>query len=170
MRHKKFSSVGNILDPKKLYKTKRKIKSIIVHCTATRPSVSYGAKRCDRDHERRWSRPGRPSGIGYHYVVRRNGTLEKGRWVDYMGAHTRGHNKDSIGTTYEGGLDHNGYEQKQGMTARQERTMVATLKTLRKLYNVDIKNIKGHNEHPHVNKACPCTPMNILRDRLKECS
>lgn len=52
----------------------------------------------------RWHRQRGWLGIGYHYVIRRNGTTEKGREDDRPGAHTRGHNKHSIGVCLVGGV------------------------------------------------------------------
>lgn len=42
------------------------------------------------------------SGIGYHYLIRANGTVEMGRPVDAQGAHTLGYNEDSIGICLTG--------------------------------------------------------------------
>ena len=44
-------------------------------------------------------------GIGYHYVIRRDGSIEKGRPEWMIGAHCVNHNAHSIGICYEGGLD-----------------------------------------------------------------
>lgn len=41
--------------------------------------------------------------IGYHYVIRRDGSIEKGRPDDMVGAHTSGQNANSLGICYEGG-------------------------------------------------------------------
>ena len=51
-----------------------KKKGIIIHCSATKPSMDIGVKEINEWHlQRGWS------GIGYHYVIRRNGDLETGR-------------------------------------------------------------------------------------------
>lgn len=36
--------------------------------------------------------------IGYHFVIKQDGTIEIGRPLEKMGAHCKGHNKTSIGT------------------------------------------------------------------------
>jgi N-acetylmuramoyl-L-alanine amidase len=41
--------------------------------------------------------------IGYHYVIRRDGTVEPGRDEDAQGAHVRGWNEFSIGICLVGG-------------------------------------------------------------------
>ena len=45
------------------------------------------------------------NGIGYHYYVRKDGTVLGTRSFEIVGAHCRGHNAHSIGICYEGGLD-----------------------------------------------------------------
>jgi len=55
-------------------KTPRFVDTLIIHCAATPPSMDIGAKEIDRWHkEQGWSE------IGYHFVIRRDGTIEKGR-------------------------------------------------------------------------------------------
>ena len=36
-------------------------------------------------------------GLGYHQVILRNGTVEKGRPEFWLGAHVKGHNHESLG-------------------------------------------------------------------------
>ena len=45
------------------------------------------------------------SGIGYHYLIRMDGSVERGRPEDAVGAHAKGHNDDSIGICLAGNLD-----------------------------------------------------------------
>ena len=78
----------------------RKINKIIVHCSATPEGRNVSAATIDKWHkERGWS------GIGYHYVVKLDGSIEYGRMVDKVGDHCKGHNKSSIGICYIGGCD-----------------------------------------------------------------
>ncbi len=78
----------------------RDIDTIILHMAATKPSMDVGADDIRRWHvaERGWD------DIGYHYVIRRDGTIERGRPVETPGAHAYGHNKTSIGVCLVGGL------------------------------------------------------------------
>ena len=46
------------------------------------------------------------SGIGYHYVVRKSGTIERGRPRDTIGAHAQGFNSCSIGINIVGDFEH----------------------------------------------------------------
>ena len=63
----------------------RKIDSIIVHCSATKAGQDFTAADIDRWHRERGF-----NGIGYHYVIRLDGRLEKGREIDYWGSFFRG--------------------------------------------------------------------------------
>jgi N-acetyl-anhydromuramyl-L-alanine amidase AmpD len=45
------------------------------------------------------------AGIGYHYVIRKDGTIERGRPRDTIGAHSYGHNKTSIGINLVGNFE-----------------------------------------------------------------
>ena len=45
------------------------------------------------------------AGIGYHYVIRKDGTIEQGRRPLAVGAHAYHHNKNSIGICVAGNFD-----------------------------------------------------------------
>ena len=124
----------------------RRIDEIIIHCTATIEGKNFKAKDIDKWHKQRgWK------GIGYHYVVDLDGTIEKGRPESEIGAHTVGHNRYSIGVVYVGGLDKNG----KPKDTRTEEQKEALLEILRQLLSKYPKaTIHGHNEF--AKKACPC--------------
>ena len=86
----------------------RGITTIAVHCAATTPDMDIGAATIDRWHKERGF-----SSIGYHYVIRRDGTLETGRPLNTPGAHVQGHNAHSIGICLAGGVDQAGKPEKQ---------------------------------------------------------
>lgn len=90
----------------------REIKSIILHCSATPEGKDFTVADITRWHKERGFRT-----IGYHYVVYRDGTVHKGRPVEQIGAHCEGHNKDSIGVCYIGGLMADGNTPKDTRTA-----------------------------------------------------
>jgi hypothetical protein len=79
----------------------RTITLIIVHCSAVRPDQTSSAAQIDTWHRKdnHWK-----LGIGYHYVVRRDGEIESGRPEWMVGAHCLNHNAHSIDVCYEGGL------------------------------------------------------------------
>lgn len=45
------------------------------------------------------------SGIGYHFYIRANGDVYRGRPIGVVGAHCIGHNKDSLGICFEGNYE-----------------------------------------------------------------
>lgn len=45
------------------------------------------------------------AGIGYHFVIRTDGSIERGRPEDKVGAHAKGFNHDSIGINVAGTFD-----------------------------------------------------------------
>lgn len=124
----------------------RTITLIIIHCSAVRPNQTSSAAQIDQWHKKRgWKC------IGYHYVIRRDGTIERGRPESMVGAHCLNHNQHSIGVCYEGGLDVNG-KAADTRTPEQKAAMRALLVELKQSYPRAL--IMGHNVF--ANKACPC--------------
>lgn len=129
----------------------RKITKIIVHCSATPEGRDYTVVDIDRWHRQRgWK------GIGYHYIVYRNGSVHAGRDVAEIGAHCTGQNATSIGVCYIGGYAADGKTPKDTRTPAQKaalRDLVELLKT-----EYPTATIHGHREFAH--KACPCFDVN----------
>jgi len=124
----------------------RQITKIIVHCTATREGQTVTVADVIKWHKARGFNT-----IGYHYLIDLNGTLWTGRSEELAGAHTEGHNANSIGICYVGGLDAN-LKPKDTRTDEQKKILLSTLKYLKKKY--PNATIHGHSEF--ANKACPC--------------
>lgn len=124
----------------------RKLDEIIVHCTATPEGKSFTAADVDRWHRQRGF-----DGIGYHYLVRLDGTVEAGRPVSKVGAHCLGHNAHSIGVCYVGGLAADGRTPKDTRTPAQRTALRQLVERLRREYG--IAAVHGHNEYAA--KACP---------------
>ena len=128
----------------------RIISLIIIHCSAVRPDQRSSAAQIDTWHRQR----GFHLGIGYHYVVRRNGQIELGRPEFMVGAHCVNHNAHSIGVCYEGGLDIRG-QPADTRTAEQKTSLRALLEDLHRRYPKAL--IVGHHDlNPE--KPCPCIP------------
>ena len=123
----------------------RKITKIIVHCADT--PEGRDDKAADM---RRWHKARGFNDIGYHYVVDLDGTIEPGRDVTIAGAHTTGHNADSIGVCYIGGADTD-MKPKDTRTEEQKTALRLLLKYLVQKYP-DAK-IYGHRDFAQ--KACP---------------
>ena len=155
---------------------KRRIDRIIIHCSAVRPDQTSSAKQIDAWHRARgWKM------IGYHYVIRRDGTIEKGRAEEMVGAHTKGYNRNSIAICYEGGLrptpltpsrsaslgrgsDYHTavkYLPADTRTPEQKRALRELIRELKTRY--PNATVHGHNEFAQ--KACPCFPA---RDEYSE--
>lgn len=138
-------------DGETLKKSKRYIKEIIVHCTATREGVNQTVEQIRKYHTAKPPMGRGWSDIGYHYVVYLDGTIHEGRNVNISGAHCTGHNANSIGVVYVGGLDAKG-NAKDTRTNAQKDGLLKLLKDLKKLYPK--ATIHGHREYAQ--KACPC--------------
>ena len=126
----------------------RQINSIIIHCSATKPSMNVGV-----DEIRDWHQDRGWSDIGYHWVIRRDGTVEKGRPEYIAGAHARGHNQDSIGICLVGGINEDG-KPDCNYTSAQYRALNDTINGIYGRYNIN--EVLGHRDLPGVTKECPC--------------
>ena len=77
-----------------------KITHIVVHYTATYADQNLTAADIDKMHRARgWQM------IGYHWIIRRDGTIEPGRPESMVGAHVGGQNTGKIGISWIGGLE-----------------------------------------------------------------
>lgn len=152
----------------------RDIDLFVVHCSATKPSQDIGVDWIRRIHVRdnRWS------DVGYHYVIKRDGTIQQGRPVERPGAHTKGHNMHTIGICLAGGLGDDGsivegYD--HAFTRDQECAMRRLLRYLWAQY--PDAGITGHRDlSPDKNhdgvitkdewlKNCPCFDVSQLFSR-----
>ena len=124
----------------------RQITEIIIHCSATPIGKNYTVEDIDKWHKAKgWK------GIGYHYVIYLDGSVHKGRPEEEIGAHCKGHNSNSIGVCYIGGLDEFG-EPEDTRTDKQKEALIVLLKALKTKYPA--ATIHGHREFAA--KACPC--------------
>ena len=125
----------------------RSITLLIIHCSAVRPGQTSSARQIDQWHRRRgWKC------IGYHYVVRRDGSIEPGRAETDVGAHCKNHNKYSLGICYEGGLDADGHPC-DTRTPAQKQSLTTLLKQLKTRYPHAC--IASHHTFDPF-KPCPC--------------
>ena len=126
----------------------RLITLIVIHCSAVKPDQMSSVAQIDTWHHDR----GYKFGVGYHYVIRRDGSIEAGRPEWMVGAHCVNHNKYSIGVCYEGGLDARG-QPADTRTAAQKATLRQLLTDLHRRYPRAV--IVGHHDlNPQ--KECPC--------------
>ena len=122
---------------------------LVVHCSATRPSQDWGRAEVDRLHRSQgWFE------IGYHFVIKRDGTVESGRPLERQGAHAVKFNHLSVGICMIGGVteaDVNVPE--DNFTDAQFASLRSLLAELKQSYPA--AEILGHRDLPNVKKACP---------------
>ena len=96
------------------------ILKIVIHCSDSNDDRDFTAEDIHRWHiERGWS------GIGYHYVIRRDGIIEAGRPEYWQGAHVYKHNVNSLGICLIG---------RNVFTPEQFYTLYEKIKELKKKY------------------------------------
>ena len=131
----------------------RTIKYIVIHCADTYPEMDIGVTEIDRWHKQRgWK------GVGYHYVIRRNGIIEVGRTETKTGAHVAGYNLNSIGICYAGGKGKNG-KPEDNRTEAQKISLINLVTDLKIRYP-EAKVVGHHDLNPA--KSCPCFDMQTL--------
>ena len=129
-----------------LKKSRRRINEIIVHCTATPDGRDYTVADIRQMHKAQgWV------DVGYHYLIYRDGSIHEGRNVDLVGAHCQGHNAQSIGVCYVGGVARDGKTPKDTRTQAQKDALIHLLMQLVCLY--PDATIRGHRDFAA--KACP---------------
>ncbi|MES9814752.1 MAG: N-acetylmuramoyl-L-alanine amidase [Candidatus Thiodiazotropha sp.] len=122
------------------------ISKIIVHCSDTPDHWDIGAKEIHAWH---LAPPFNFDGIGYHRVIRRDGTIEHGRPDYWSGAHCKGHNTGSLGVCLIGQTQ---------FTAAQMDSLDTLIQQWRRQYPT-IKSIAGHRDY-NPGKTCPNFDVN----------
>lgn len=150
----------------------RNITEIIVHCSATKSTWDGGVDQVRNWHINPSKKPdgtykykgksypnkeslpdkvrekkGRGwSDVGYHYFVKKDGSVEVGRPIDRDGAHVSGRNKGTIGVCWSGGFG--GVDDR---TDDQKDSMITLIQTLR--HDHGHVPVNGHNKYS--SKSCP---------------
>ena len=124
----------------------REINKIIIHCSATPEGREHTIDDITEWHKQRGF-----ATIGYHFVIYLDGSIHEGRSLEMQGAHTLGHNTNSIGICYVGGVEKDGRTPKDTRTFKQKEALIALVDELKAQYPK--ATIHGHNEF--ANKACP---------------
>ena len=97
------------------------------------------ASRCTAQQIDDWHKSNGWSGIGYHFFVRKDGTIYRGRPMWALGAHVQGMNSKSIGICAEGAY------MTETMPGAQKRAIAELLDYLKANYYPNAK-IVGHRE------------------------
>lgn len=134
----------------------REIKMVIMHCAATpdssKPEYDFDVDDIDEWHKARGWR-----GVGYHRVIKRNGTIQRGREDKEIGAHAKGHNRESIGICYIGSYK---------PTKAQLKSIQKLFLEYKEKYGLEIGDWYCHYEF--ANKDCPGFSKEFLHDLLKK--
>lgn len=139
-----------------IYQTARRVPvdEVIVHCSATRPSWMAGRPTREKVAEiRRWHvQDNGWKDIGYHWIIDRDGTVERGRPESVAGAHTMNMNVGTIGVCLIGGHGAAATDRfSDHFTSEQDRALRQLLQEISR--RTKIAKVSGHNQYAR--KACP---------------
>lgn len=150
MNHDNLPIVGNQtpLRPTHEYAYRKRTDFLVVHCSATTVDMDIGAEEIREWHvdDNHWL------DIGYHYVIRRDGSIELGRPLHAVGAGVNGHNRVTLHICLVGGIDKR-KRPEDNFTQEQRSSLWNLLKELQKEFPE--ADICGHRDFAGVKKACP---------------
>lgn len=109
---------------------RQKTDLIVLHHAAAKNATIYNIHN--------WHLAQHWAGCGYHFYIRKDGTIYRGRPECTIGAHAVGHNATSIGICLEGDFN------KQSPTKEQIKSGAELITYLKKKYNIE--NVKGHGD------------------------
>lgn len=127
------------------FKPRERTEAIFVHCSATKPSQDIGVETI-----RMWHKQQGWLDVGYHFIIKRDGTVEEGRPVDVIGSHVKDWNYKSVGVCLVGGINDKGNFE-ANFTPAQMQALRELLNVLKGKYPQ--ADIKAH--HDVAPKACP---------------
>ncbi|SFU29121.1 N-acetylmuramoyl-L-alanine amidase [Clostridium sp. DSM 8431] len=129
-----------------------KPKTLIIHHTAAN---GLTPDNINEDHKSKGY-----GGIGYHFYIRKDGSIYRGRPEDYIGAHTIGRNYDSIGICVEGNFEDD------VLPTEEERSLILLSADMVIKYN--ISDIIGHRDAYQT--LCPGENISIedIKEKVKE--
>lgn len=119
----------------------RKIKYIVIHCTATSQNATIESIK------RYWREKLGWKNVGYHYIVDPNGNVEQIADLQQITNGVRGYNHCSIHISYIGG------RYTDDRTEKQKESIKKLVSDLQILFPEAI--VQGHRDFPNVNKSCP---------------
>lgn len=128
---------------------------IILHCSATKEGMDFNVNDI-----RRWHKERKFEDVGYHYVIKLDGTIQPGRPEEMVGAHCLGQNQNSIGICYIGGCDQSN-KPKDTRTLAQKTSLKRLVKQMLDKYKLNIDSVFGH--YQFANKACPSFDINEFK-------
>lgn len=144
-----FKFTGRFLLSPDAYARRTRTDFFVVHCSATKATWDGGAEEIRKWHtkDRGWM------DIGYHFVIKRDGTVERGRPQWAVGAGVAGFNASSLHICLVGGIDNDGNPE-DNFTSVQKGALAFLLGALTKHVSPKAE-VLGHRDFPNVKKACP---------------
>lgn len=125
----------------KVPRTKKDIRSIIVHCSASGPKTTL-------EDIKKWHKQRGWKDVGYHYVILADGKLKQGREWQEVGAHCQGQNRCTLGICLVGGND--------GKTLHKfSQEQMKTLEILIEGLRLSFGNIPIYGHRDFAKKECP---------------
>ena len=125
----------------------RKIKYLVMHCTATHQNTSVENIRNYWKKVLKWSNP------GYHYIIDKYGKITELQDVSKIANGVKNFNSNSIHIAYIGGIDEQG-KSFDNRTPSQKYSQLYLLRQLKRKFPE--AKILGHRDFPNVKKDCPC--------------
>jgi N-acetylmuramoyl-L-alanine amidase len=142
------------------------VRRIVIHVTDSPDNVDIGIAEV-----RAWHTMPPPQGrgwsdVGYHRLVRRDGTVELGRYENgdsvlegrEIGAHVAGKNSDSYAIVWVG---------RDKMTPAQRTALLKTTLESMERFGLTFDDVYGHYELA-AGKTCPNLDMNQFRHALRQ--
>lgn len=136
----------------------RDINKIILHCSATQEGKDFNVEDIREWHLQRGF-----TDVGYHYVIKLDGTIQDGRNIRSIGAHCKGQNYGSIGICYIGGLDKEG-KGKDTRTKEQKESLFNLIDDLLIAYDLTIEDVYCH--YQFAKKLCPCFNIEDFKEEF----
>lgn len=121
-------------------KPKRAVKRVFLHCSASDVAAHDSVVVMDQWHRKRGF-----SNVGYHFFIRKDGMIEKGRSLENSPAAQRGHNAATIAICLHG-------LKREAFTKEQYASLIALARTINQAYG-GLVTFHGHCEVAP--KECP---------------
>lgn len=158
-----YFSASDLVFTKPLVRRKD-TREIILHCEATPEGKDFTVEQVHKWHLQRGF-----AGVGYNFIIYRDGTIIESRPMGYSGAHATSHNDISVGISYVGGCDKDG-KAKDTRTPEQKASLLELVDYLLDFYGLTIDDVKCHYEVviPKGSKACPSFKIETFREEYNE--
>lgn len=133
-----------IIVPEDVKRSSRWVNRFFIHCSASdNNNNAYKGVNLSKTIDR-WHKDNGWAGIGYHYIIDKDGSLMTGRNIERIPAAQGGHNKGTLAVCVHG-------LRTEKFTQAQYDTLTALCRTINSLYN----NITFHGHTEVSAKTCP---------------